>query len=563
MAKKKKNKEIVVFESNTKKLYRLIDGILDEITSSDVSKNTYNVTYMPGNSVMYSSVEIPMDSEDDEISIITNKTYENLGLDIEKDYKISYAMSNASQGINTFYNVFVVDNEAIDSNFKDVAHKIQYIDYIDMEPLAYQTLYSNNIIDSDGVQIFIYMHHDYGTLCVYKDGELISYRVIEKLSTKLLHAAYCNDLAERIQENVFINDLEKYGFDHENAELKLSLNKVLHESLKLLNNTLLLTLKNAQLENVKIEKVVVGTDKGLSSNFLDKIKVIFRNFNNKDPEEVYEALLVNNIGDNEYSLNVGEFINMQTMDYKAFVNIKNYCDEVVSNVIGDDGEEGVTTKYIRINPFVLLCFLRAKEQLKNPSDVFNISPFLRPPPFIKRYSGKLSLAIAGTVAVMSLYPLYNYAYASIVGLKTSSIQSEIPEKQDIYNKINNEINQLEGQIKRTQDELNELNTQLQTRHRLLNNIYDKKVNYQNKTQIIMELSKLMNASEIKTTGINIKDSVIILDLKGSAKGITNFLKIIGTNDKYQIDSRELLIKNLSEAQEYKEYTSTVIVKVER
>ena len=107
MAKTAKKRELVAFDSSTKKLYKLADNVLSEITVKEKSNSAYNITYMPGENVKYASVEVPNDTDEDEISIITNKTYEVLELDIEKDYKISYSISNASMGINTVYNVFV------------------------------------------------------------------------------------------------------------------------------------------------------------------------------------------------------------------------------------------------------------------------------------------------------------------------------------------------------------------------------------------------------------------------------------------------------------------------
>lgn len=562
MAKTAKKRELVAFDSSTKKLYKLADNVLSEITVKEKSNSAYNITYMPGENVKYASVEVPNDTDEDEISIITNKTYEVLELDIDKDYKISYSISNASMGINTVYNVFVVENEKIETEFKDVANKLQYIDYIDIEPLMYQNYYTSKLIESDGVQVFIYFHKTYTTLTVYKDGELINYKIINKLSIDMLHGSFSHDLGERIPEHMFLNELSKYGFDHVDDAKRVSLNKVLSESFKFLINNLSLILRGAQLDNVTITKVFVGTDIGLSQNFLKKVEVLFSCFRCLDDDIILETMLNNKVEIGINSLEVAEFINIHKIKYDLFKNIRNFTVEVntPSEFTTTPEKEGGE---LRINPFVLLSLLRANEQLKMPNDVFNISTFLRPPPFAKRYSGKLILSILAVIVLASIYPIYNYINGKFIEVEERDTSEKIPAKQTEYTRIDNEIKNLESRLSSLSAEVNEARRTLEFRYTLLDNIYDKKVNYLSKASAATKMASILNQSDIKVTNMSFDNDIINVNLKGTATGITSFLKEIGADDTYSIESRDVLIKILNLDDKDKEHESNIIIKVLR
>lgn len=572
MSKTNKKRDIIVFDPNSKKLYKLADNILSEASPKDKSALSYNISYMSSNDVMHTNVEVSNDSEEDEISIITNKTYEALGLDIEKDYKISYSISEASDGTSSVYNVFVVDNEKITTDFKDVVRKLQYIDYIDMEPLMYQSYYSSRIIDPSGVHVFIYVHKTYATLSVYKNGGMVDSKIITKFSIDSLFAAYCADLSEKIPEHIFLEELNKYGFDHVDNAKRISLNKVLSEAFRFVINNLTLILRGMQSDNEIISKVIVGTDIGLSSNLLKKVEIMLSFFKSfSDLEFVQDSMLQNKIGFETDGLTVDEFINIHRIKYDLFRNIKDFAQanaETEKNQSSKDFMNDLTEINrhegfeISINPFVLLSFLRANEQLRSPNDVFNISPFLRPPPFVKRYSGKIILAIVGTIALASLYPLYNYAMGFYCETMKDNTNEEIVPKESEKNQIEAEIRSLENSLRIAEENLSQAKRERDGKYMLLNNIYDKKVNYLSKAAISSNITSILNKNQVKVTDIDIKNNNIVIVLKGSTTSVTNFLKDIGSNSGYIIESRELSIKkDFSKDDNLDGYESTVKIRV--
>lgn len=560
MAKTAKKREIVAFDPGTAKSYKLADNFLNEITDKEKNSSAYNITYVPGENVMFASIEVPNDSEEDELSIITNKTYELLELDLEKDYKISYSISNASIGVNTVYNVFVIESEKIETDFKRIVNTHQYIDYIDIEPLMYQCYYTSKILDSTGIQVFVYFHKTFTTLSVYKDGELLSYKIIIKLSIDILFSSYIRELGERIPEHMFLNELAKYGFDHPDDAKRVALNKVFAEGSIFLANNLDVILRNFNLSQSVISKVIVGTDKGLSHNFLQKIEILFSRFREHNVDRLIELLLDNKIEISQDSLNVGEFINIHKIKYDISRNIRNFT--LGANNSKENGSDDRDNTEININPFVLLSILRANEQLKMPNDVFNVSPFLRPPPFAKRSSGKLILSILGVCILASIYPIYNYSCAYLIEKERKEIEAVLPSKRSEDAEIKRKIQNLNSELGTLNNQINDLRNTLNYRYALLNNIYDKKVNYLSKAKLFVGLANILNDSGIKVTNVLVENNRVNISLKGSTSGVTNFLREIGANDRFKIESKDLLIKSLIQDSS-KEYESNIVIRVLR
>lgn len=560
MAKTAKKREIVAFEPGTTDGYKLADNFLNKISGKEKTSSAYNITYVPGENVMFASIEVPNDSEEDELSIITNKTYELLELDLEKDYKISYSISGASVGVNTVYNVFVIESEKIETEFKKIVNIHQYIDYIDIEPLMYQCYYSSKILDSTGIQVFIYFHKTFTTLTVYKDGELLSYKIITKLSIDMLFSSYIRELGERIPEHMFLTELSKYGYDHPDDAKRVALNKVFAEASLFLANNLDVILRNFNLSQSVISKVIVGTDKGLSHNFLQKIEVLFSCFREHNVDRLIELMLDNKVEISQDSLNVGEFINIHKIKYDISRNIRNFI--VGANNSKEGNEEDKENNEININPFVLLSILRANEQLKLPNDVFNVSPFLRPPPFAKRSSGKLIISILSVCVLASIYPTYNYACSYFIEKERKEIEAVLPSKRSEDAEIKRKIENLKSELSSLNNQINDLRNTLNYRYALLNNIYNKKVNYLSKAELSVEIANILNNSDIKVTNLLIENNRINISLKGSTTGVTNFLKEIGANDRFDIESKDLLIKSLIQDSS-KEYESSVVIRVLR
>lgn len=557
MSRKNNKRDIIAYDVSSNKLYRLANNILNEITIKDKTKTAYNISYMPGLEVKYSSVDVSNKADEEEINVITNKIYETLSLDIDKDYNITYGISNASMGVNTIYNVFVVDNEKIIEVFDEVAKKINYIDYLDMEPLLYKTYYTNNILDGIGLQMFIYLHKTYSTLTFYKDGELIYYRVLNKLSIDMLHAAYCNDLSERISERIFIDDLNRYGFDHIEEAKKISLNKVLADAFKLLVSNISFGIKTLSLADMGISRVIVGTDIGLSDNFLRKVQTMFSCFRSMDPDELIDRLLENKADINSNTLRVNQFLNIHKFKYDLFKNTK----EFVPNIKNQDGMLEQADYELNINPFILMSLLKAQEQLKEPMNTFNISIYLRPLPLIKRRSGQLILSAVLALLLSLLYPIFNYSYGYYLSFKNETLNQELPAVKQAHDQLNQQILGLKKQIDNLNQNINQSNQRYGYISNLLDEIYNKKNNYYARAKMIMELTRVLNISNVKITFFEANYDNIILGLKGSNIEVANFLNSISSIDKYSIDSKDISIQNIVNPDGNTEYVSKVIIKV--
>ncbi|WP_078424521.1 hypothetical protein [Campylobacter pinnipediorum] len=113
-----------------------------EINKNLSYKNHFFISYLKLKSLNTAIIEIPKSiSNDDLANILSIKAYEELSLDAEKDYKISYIEMSGLNAENRFFNVFVIDTETLNGIFQNTIENIKYIDYIGIAPLLYSAMY--------------------------------------------------------------------------------------------------------------------------------------------------------------------------------------------------------------------------------------------------------------------------------------------------------------------------------------------------------------------------------------------------------------------------------------
>ena len=129
MFKNKKNNEISIvtidpYEQTGFKFQNNEVDILD--VNKTAQKQNFFISYLKFKDIITTTINLPRNTSEDELTnIISIKTYEELSLDAAVDYKITYAEMQ-SQNENRLFNVFVVNNDLINKNFKDISKKIPY-----------------------------------------------------------------------------------------------------------------------------------------------------------------------------------------------------------------------------------------------------------------------------------------------------------------------------------------------------------------------------------------------------------------------------------------------------
>ncbi|MCZ6186330.1 hypothetical protein O6B97_04385 [Campylobacter ureolyticus] len=181
------------------------------------AKNEFYITYLPYKDILTTTVEVSRSTPDDEvIDAITIKTYEDLSLNPDDDFKITYLESDMSDNDNRIYNVFVVNNSILRSDLSYIAENTKYIDYVAKAPFLMYSLYKRNILPSNTVDCFIYFQEEDAFLVIYQNGKYLDSRSI-RYNLKFIWDKFVELSGDRIDINDFYSMLSKDGLISENA----------------------------------------------------------------------------------------------------------------------------------------------------------------------------------------------------------------------------------------------------------------------------------------------------------------------------------------------------------
>ncbi len=467
------------------------------------AKTQFAISSLRTKSFLTAKVEVSKNiDEEDRADVIENKAYEELGLDIATEYKISfYEVPEEQDEANYVFNVFVVDPHDFKEEFSSVIEKIRYIDHIYPVPLLLRALYKKEIIRDEAIDCFVYFSESDAFLTLYKDGEFLYTKEL-KFTYDELHELYCEIHGERVSFEEFCRLFCEEGLRTTDNESKTFLIKLFNEIFTQINDVINFAKRAYEIEEVS--KLYIGTSLGAIHGM---------------DEFAQTVLGIKTLHfDFEYGLEVNEF----------------YVDQIHQ-----------------------LLHLNAQLVADDRYDL-NFTIFNRPPPFIKRESGKLITLAAGTLLVSSIYPVWNLSYTAFTQLESDSLKQE--QRQIHAERVGRE-SQMNGQAKIRDD----LNKKIQAETKLLDvqnsvltQIHDRKVKYPMKAMIIASLTKDLNKYRVHLSslsyqdGQNAKDGFFTLEmLSHSEKRMTDMIeKLTKENLKnYRIHLEEIAYDD--EASQYK------------
>lgn len=341
---------------------------LEKELDPSYSKNQFVISYLGSKSFISSLISISKNIPEDDIAdIIENKVYEELALDMAIAYKINYIEAyNHVDEANRFFHVFVVDPLNLDEDFTRSIETIKYIDQIIPVALLLRTLYTKEILESSGIQCFIYFQDNDTFLTVYSEGEFV-YTKSLKFSLKELHVRFCELLGEQISFEMFSQILSNDGFATSNKEYQQHLIKLFAETFLHIND--IVTYVKRAFEIEKIDHIYIGSEIGLIAGL----------------DEYSQTYL--GIHSSEFDFNYG------------------YTTEGPLN---------------QLHALMHLYTTMPSSQRYE----CNFSVYHRPPPFPKRESGKLILLTSAALAIALLYPITNWSLAYAETIRKGLLENE-------------------------------------------------------------------------------------------------------------------------------------------
>ena len=346
-----------------------ISSFISKTSSPEYSKEQFVLSCLNTKDFINAQIEISKNIPDEDLfDAINSKAYDELALDQAIEYKIQYIeIFNIVDESNRHFQVFIVDPLTITDTFLHTIEKIKYIDIITPVPLLIKSIYTRDIIESNGVHCFIYIQENDAFITIYKEQEFVYTKSI-KFSLLDMHERFCELYGERIDYDAFLNFFSKVNLKESNSNYKQFFLKLYKELFANIND--ILTYAKRAFEIEKFEHVYIGSQ----TQTITKL------------HEILEVEL--NIESSEFDFDYGFETNGEYVDQLHLLM------QLYSNLPQDE-------KYD--------C---------------NFTPYKRPPKFIKRESGKIIILTFASFALAFAYPITYWALTYAQNLQRDILQQK-------------------------------------------------------------------------------------------------------------------------------------------
>lgn len=408
-----KKQEIVQYINPLNLSLTSYDG--KEFKSIDKATKNYTISKVSYEDVITYSFKVPITQLSEELeSTIEIKMYEEAGLNLEKNYKITYITKILDYEEMALIEIFAVDTDKLSIIFKDIVKKTKYIDFLAIPFLAFSTFYTNEILKPKN-DVFFYLGENEAFISFYKNGLYISTKSVTSLS-KIIKQLHNDDIEidiKKLDEILHSKGLNKKVYkDDEEILIYNTLEKIFIDTLTTMNSV---AMHNRNVFGfTQIDRLFFSTDRGRVPYF------------------------------KEFAINFG-FADIKISDFNLFA--EKYEDNFFDNVIASYGFD----KYI------------------TNSDEQNISIFIRPPLFYKTISGQLILAILTLILILS--SIYLYYYININGLQNkkgvldrqySKFEKKIKKYKISIAKIDKNIAKIQNNINNNSKAINHIRIGMNT-----------------------------------------------------------------------------------------------------
>ncbi|WP_331775910.1 hypothetical protein [Sulfurospirillum sp. 1612] len=449
-------------------------------------KDAFITSYIPSKDIINATIEmsrnIPPEDLKDAIEV---KVYDELGLDSAINYSITYLETETNDAKNRIYNVFVMDSSLVSERLGPIKKHTKHIDYATGTPFLLKALYKKNLLESDGVNCFIYFQKEDAFLAIYRDGEYLYSKSLHYSLTQI-NEKFCELVGERVDEKDFNDLLTNDGLKGTNLEYQKHLMKLFGEIFLYINDVLVYAKRSYTLD--AINKIYIGSEIG------DLLGI----------EEYAQSYL--GLESHEFNFNIA-------------INSKEwYIDQIH-----------------------ILMMLSAQVYFDERDDGLNFSPFKRPPPLFKRPLGKLIATVAASIVISLAYPAYQLGLNYISQIKLGQTSTEFRKLSRQTTAIKNQLASLKNEKNKINALLKKESTKLEFRKKLLDEIYAKKISYPMKAVILSELFNITNKTKSKIENVEFNKDIFTFDIQNrSDKKITEFIKKLTDLNKYKINTDKIV-----------------------
>jgi hypothetical protein len=438
--------------------------------------------------IILHSFKVSSTISDDELkSNVEIKMYEYAGLDLQKQYKISYIKKNIELDDTILIEAFAIDTQEIKESLNGVLKRKKHIDFLAVPFLAFSTLYKNKIIAPKN-DLFIYIDENEAFLSLYKDGEYLSSKSVMTLEdmAKKIDGAGIKISAEELK-----NHLASKGLD---ATLYERGESALYNELETIFATMF----------TKINDVVVYNRSIFGFEKIDRIFLSMQNGRIVDIKK--------------FMLNFG-FTDIEVNDFNIFK------DKVESDFFSN-----IVTSYIY-------------DTLETHDFKHNLTIFKREPAFYKKESGQTILAAVSIVILFLVYIGYvSYEnsqleqHSMLAEQRYAEVKKNEARHQNSVNVVNSELKAAVGQKQHQEDRIKNISMSIKK----LENLVDIK---KDASSFILKVNSLLAKNSLATTSIELltKDELSVELIAGQAKrdDIAKFIEDLIENGFISVKTDEI------------------------
>lgn len=402
-------------------------------------------------------------SEDELKSNVEIKMYEDAGLDLQKQYKISYIKKNLELDDSVLIEAFAIDLEKLKESLHGVLKKQKHIDFLALPFLCFSTLYKNKIIEPKN-DLFIYLDENEAFLSLYKDGNYLSSKSVMSLEdmSKRIDGAGIKITAEELKTHLSTKGLDATLYERGESALFNELETIFSTMFTKINDVVVYNRSIFGFE--KIDRIFLSMQNGR----IVAIKKFIENFG---------------------------FTDIEVNDFNLFK------DKVESDFFSN-----IVTSYIY-------------DKLETSSFEHNFTIFKREPAFYKKESGQTILAAA---SILILF----FAYVGFISYQNSELEqksilaeqryAEVKKNESRYkssvNAVNTELKAVLDKKQEQEDRIKNISVSINK----LENLVDIK---KEASSFILKVNSLLEKNSLATTKIELlaKDKLSIELIAAQAK----------------------------------------------
>jgi len=455
--------------------YNKIDNFVSELNTQNFNKKHYILSYINTRDFINSTISINRNIDDEDIKdAITSKIYDDLALDQSIEYKIEFFEMFDTTSEERTFQVFLIDPELIKNRFENIKARVNYIDCIIPAPLLIKSLYTKEIIQESGVHCFIYFQENDAFVTLYNNQEFIYTKSIP-YSLIEIHEKLCELYGEKIDYNDFVHLISTENLKETTSEYKEFILKIFAEIFTKINEILTYSKRAFDLE--KVEHIYIGS-------------------------QTYTVSKIYEIAEYELGIKSSDF----NFDY-GFENTAQHIDQLHA---------------------MMQIYLDTPEDERYET---NFTIFHRPPPFLRRESGKLFITILLSLIVSFAYPITYWVLTYAQSLEYALLQEKYSKlhAQRVTRESNVKLKEAEkakvlALLKIEQDDFNDKKNTLIKIHKV-------KVDYPMKAKLLALLTKDINKYKVNLKTIqyseeNNKKSFEFELVCAQDKKITNLVKYL-------------------------------------